>query len=182
MFWNAKYDVSVFETNIGWVPEVYEDVMCSMFLDNPDRDEKGLKAVARSELGFLMSKFEDLFTPEEIRSKTMDISAKAPKRCTSYASADADATLRLYLYFRHIEQQFNLPFRVDNQLVEVIRRMEQTGGMELNEKYITGCISSLKQREKVLEEMIFRAAGEQFAIGSPKQLGDILFEKLGLLS
>lgn len=182
VFWNGKFDVSMLETSAGWVPEYYEDVMASVYLDNPDRDEKGLKAVARDELGLIMDQFESLFTPEEIRAKIFDISTKAPKRCTKYAAMDADATFRLYKRYKHIKEEFSLPHRVDTKLVDIIRRMEQTGGLELNLEYINSCLTQLKQREQFLQEQVFRAAGQEFAIGSSKQLGDILFEKLGMPS
>lgn len=180
VFWNGKFDVSFFSTNYSWVPDYYEDVMASVYLDNPDREEKGLKPVARDDLNFKMDSFQSLFTDAEIKARVFDISTKSPKRCTAYASADADATLRLHVRYAHIKEEFALPHKVDTQLMELIRKMEETGGMELNLSYINSSLKGLQQREKVLEEMIYRAAGQEFAIGSPKQLGDLLFGKLGL--
>lgn len=182
IFWNAKFDVSMFDTNVGWVPDYYEDGMASVYLDNPDRDEKGLKAVALQDLGMAMMSFESLFTTQEIKAKIFDISTKSPRRCVEYAAADADMTLRLANKYAHIKKEFPLPHRVDTSLVNVIRKMEQTGGMELNLEYINKCLRQLKERENFLQEMVFRAAGKEFAIGSSKQLGDILFGKLGLPS
>lgn len=182
VFWNGKFDVSMFDTNVAWVPSYYEDVMASVYLDNPDREEKGLKACARDDLGLVMDEFESLFSLEERRAKIFDISTKAPRRCTKYAAQDADATLRLHNRYKHIKDEFSLPHRVDTKLMDIIRRMEQTGGMELNLEYINKCLKQLKQREQFLQDMVFRAAGQEFAIGSSKQLGDILFEKLGMPS
>lgn len=182
VFWNAKFDVSMFDTNAGWVPDYYEDGIASVYLDDPDRDEKGLKPVALKELGITMMSFESLFTAQEIKAKIFDISTKSPRRCVEYAASDADMTLRLAKKYLHIKKEFPLPHRVDTALVNVIRKMEQTGGMELNLEYINKCLRQLKEREAFLQQMVFRAAGKEFAIGSSKQLGDILFGKLGLPS
>jgi len=182
VFWNGKFDVSMFEVCAGWVPASYEDGIELVYLDNPDREEKGLKAVAKEDLGFEMTAFEDLFTAEEKKAKAFNIAVKAPKRCTEYACADANATLRLFIKYKQVREQFKFPYKVDTILMELIRKMELTGGMELNIDYIEECKSLLDARLTILEGMIWRAAGQEFAIGSPKQLGDILFEKLGLPS
>lgn len=176
VFWNGKYDVSVLEHNTGWKPKVYEDAMCAVFLDNPDRDAMGLKEVAKVELGVDMPVFESLFTLEERKTKQMDISKKHPRRVVRYASMDADLCLRLYLkYATKIREEFKLPYIVDNRLVEVIRRIEQSGGLEVNVEYVQKQIDYLAEVAKELQSMVFRAAGKEFEIESPKQLGDAIF-------
>lgn len=180
VFYNGKYDASMVESNLGWVPPYYEDVMVSVMLDDPDRMEKGLKPVALDVLGYKMAAFESLFTDAERKAKKFNIATKSPRVCVEYAAADADATLRLHMHYHGIRDQFPLPFKIDTQLVDIIRRMEQDGGLELNVPYIDKQLKSLASRERILEEMIYAEAGAEFAIGSPKQLGDILFGKLGL--
>lgn len=182
VYFNAKYDVSVLEVNVAHHPKVYEDVMNQTHLDDPDREEKGLKPLAKKELGFAMEKFEDLFTADEIKARSFDISVKLPKRCFSYAASDAVATFMLYEKFRSVNTEFKFPYTVDTKLVEEIRCIEQYGGMEINSEYINHQTRALTARAEVFRDMIWRAAGTEFEIASAKQLGDILFGRLGLPS
>lgn len=176
IFWNAKYDVSVIHFNTGWKPNTYEDSMVAVFLDNPDRAEMGLKEVVKVELGIDLPVFESLFTPEERKTKQMDLSKKHPRRVVRYAASDADFNLRIYLrYAPKIREEFKLPYIVDNKLVEAIRRIEQSGGLVINEAYIQEQITYLDALSKELRAMVWRVAGYEFEIESPKQLGDAIF-------
>lgn len=184
LYYNAKYDRNVLQGNTGYVAKDFEDVLEVVYLENPDRKRKGLKLVAAEDLGHNMEKFDDLFTAEEIKAKDTRIDRKAPARCTNYACADADETLQVWLSKRHLREEkgFKFALQVDTPLVDVVRKMEHNGGAELNEEYIEQQIAQLNARAEALREQVHRMAGQVFEINSPKQLGDVLFGKLGLPS
>lgn len=185
---NAKYDLNILQMATREVDSNFDiqnnfvDVLELAYLKDPDRKRKGLKILAKEDLGIDMDTFESLFTDAEIRAKKYDISTKTPERCTDYAAADADMTGRLSTLYSHIETDFPMAVRVDTALVNEIRRMEHNGGMLLNVDFIQSQIDLLITREEILRQQIFDAAGFVFELNSPKQLGDALFERMNIPS
>jgi DNA polymerase-1 len=103
-------------------------------------------------------------------------------RATEYAAEDADVTLRLWKRFKArlpMERVARVYEQVDRPLVEVIARMERDG-VKVDEAALQGLSAQFNTEIQALEEQICGAAGCHFTIGSPKQLGDILFDKMGL--
>jgi len=182
VYFNAKFDRNIKQARAGWVPKKFEDVLEYVYLANPDRKRKDLKTLAKEDLGEDMAKFESLFTPEEQRAKIFDISTKSPARCKDYAAADADMTLRLWEKYRYVREENEFACKVDHALIEIVRRLEHNGGMELNNTYITEQVIRLEKLTIALQEQIFRMTGGRFEINSPKQLGDVLFERMGIPS
>lgn len=182
VMYNAKYDRNVLQATTGWNPAKFLDALELVYLDNPDRKRKGLKLIAAEEFGVHMEQFEDIFTPEEIKAEVFDLSTKTPARCRRYACADADMTLRIYNKFQQIEVENIFAVRVDTALVDIVRKIEHNGGLELNPEYITEQLRVLDYREDALREQVWRMANFKFEINSPKQLGDVLFERMGLPS
>jgi DNA polymerase I-like protein with 3'-5' exonuclease and polymerase domains len=182
VFYNTKYDANHLQRNTRWAPKRHLDALELVYLDNPDRMKKGLKEVARTELGVDMEKFEDLFSEEERKAKVYDISTKSPQRCTNYAAADADMALRVAKLYDKVRKEQEFAVKVDTKLVDVVRRIEHNGGMVLNEEYITRTLAVLKEREIALRQQAWRMAGVEFDIESPKQLGNVLFERMGIPS
>jgi len=182
LYYNAKYDRNVIQGNTKLVFNSFLDVMELVYLDNPDRKVKGLKTVALQDCAFEMTKFEDLFTEEEKKKKILDISTKSPQRCTEYGCADADGTLRVYLSKLDVLEDQAFAIKVDTPLVDVIRKIEHNGGSELNEEYLDEQIHLLEIRAEALREQIFRMVGSRFELNSPKQLGEALFNRMGIPS
>lgn len=184
LYFNAKFDRNVLHARAGWVAELFEDVMESIYMDNPDRKKQNLKLLGQEELGINMEKFDDLFTDAERKAKILNIATKSPARCTNYGCADADVTLQLWMKdkFRQVREDQPFAFQVDTPLVDVIRKIEHNGGSELNEEYLVYQAAKLEERAEALREQIFRMAGTRFEINSPKQLGDVLFGRMGIPS
>jgi len=181
--YNAKFDLDITENRTGWFIANYFDVMEPIYLEDPDRRGMKLKEVAKAELGIDMTKFEELFSPEEVRAKQLNIANKSPIRCCGYACADADMTRRLGMLekFKKSRDEFPFPVKVDTKLVDIIRRVQRDGGMELRGDYIEEQIKVLRRRIVAWEAQILRmTGGGHFEINSPKQLGIVLFEQLGL--
>lgn len=182
VFFNSKYDMNILQVATGKPIAKQMDALELVYLANPDRKRKGLKVVAKEDLGVDMDKFDSLFTPAEIKAKIYDISTKTPSRCTNYACADADMTLRIRDLYDWVVQAYPQAVKIDSLLVDIIRKMEHNGGLELNHAYIDEQMENLEARAEQLKAIIFRLVGYEFEINSPKQLGEALFDKLGLPS
>jgi len=182
VFYNAKYDLNVIQRNTKWYPEKFQDGLEIVYMENPDRKKKNLKLVAKEDLDFDMDTFESLFTPEEIKAKSFDIRSKSPSRCVDYACADADAVLRVWRLKTQVREEQAFAIKIDTKLIEVVRRIEHNGGMELNHEYIDAQMEALERRAEVMREQIHRIVGYSFEINSPKQLGIALFERMGIPS
>jgi DNA polymerase I len=101
---------------------------------------------------------------------------------TEYAAEDADITLRLWhrLKPRIAEENVTRIYeRVDKPLVPVIGRMERRG-VKVDRDYLARLSAEFARDIQTLEEQVYAAAGGPFTIGSPQQLGKVLYERLGL--
>ena len=99
-----------------------------------------------------------------------------------YACEDADITLRLYTIFSEKLENDGLhevAFNLDFPLSRVLARMETTG-IALDTKLLKDFSAALSEDMLRLKSAIFDQCGEEFNLNSPSQLGDILFDKLGL--
>src|SRR5690606_14280033 len=103
-------------------------------------------------------------------------------KATCYAAEDADVTLRLWLVLKPRLAAHGLVSiyeRLERPLVPVLARMEQRG-ISVDRQILARLSGELAQGAARLEDEIYALAGERFTIGSPKQLGDILFGRMGL--
>lgn len=103
-------------------------------------------------------------------------------KATAYAAEDADVTLRLWhvLKPRLTAKGLNAVYeRLERPLVPVLARMESRG-ISVDRQILSRLSGELAQRAAAFEDEVYELAGERFTIGSPKQLGDILFGRMGL--
>ena len=104
------------------------------------------------------------------------------KEATEYAAEDADITLRLWLRLKPrlaAEGTAQVYERVDKPLVAVIGRMERRG-VKVDRAYLAQLSKEFGEETQRLEERIYEAACGPFTIGSPQQLGEVLYGRLGL--
>ncbi|WP_254473698.1 DNA polymerase I [Bartonella sp. B1098] len=104
------------------------------------------------------------------------------RQATLYAAEDADITLRLWQVLKPqlVSQGMTKIYeRLDRPLVEVLARMEERGIL-IDRQILLRLSGELAQAALILEEEIYKQADEKFNLASPKQLGDILFGKMGL--
>ncbi|NVD44714.1 DNA polymerase I [Qipengyuania atrilutea] len=102
-------------------------------------------------------------------------------RATEYAAEDADVTLRLYRHLKPrlaVEGGTKIYERVDRPLVSVVAEMERHG-IKVDRKQLARLSEEFATETARLESEIHETAGQEFTVGSPKQLGEILFDKLG---
>ncbi len=99
-----------------------------------------------------------------------------------YAAEDADITLRLWMLFKprlHLEQVTTVYETLERPLVPVLADMEMTG-IKVDRDHLSRMSNNFAQKMAALEDEIHALAGRPFNVGSPKQLGEILFDELGL--
>ena len=137
-----------------------------------------LDALSSYYLNYKTSTFEDV-VGKGVKQITFD---KVPiEAATNYAAEDADITLRLYEELNpRLEGEASLNKlndEIEIPLIEVLSEMEQNGAI-LNSKILNSQSKDLEGRIKKLEEKAYQIAGEEFNLGSTKQLREIFFEKL----
>ena len=101
---------------------------------------------------------------------------------SSYAAEDADITLRLFEYLSpriSQEQMATVYERIERPLIPIIKDMEVTG-VRVDQQLLFKLGQEFSDDMQKLERKIYESAGQSFNVGSPKQLGEILFDKLGL--
>ncbi|MEM6886707.1 MAG: DNA polymerase I [Pseudomonadota bacterium] len=100
----------------------------------------------------------------------------------AYAAEDADITLRLWQQFKpglHRAQVSRVYERLERPMVDVLSRMERTG-IKVDRDTLSRMSNAFSQKMAQLEDEIHSLAGRPFNVGSPKQLGEILFDEMGL--
>ena len=112
----------------------------------------------------------------------IDISDLPPSILMEYAAEKADMTLRLYDLFRnrlYKEKQISVYEDIDRPLIPILQRMEQEG-MMVDAPQLKTLSNELTQTLQTYEQDIYKIAGKEFNLGSPKQIGEVLFEGTGI--
>ena len=174
---NAKFDMIVL-ANAGMPVEgVEHDTMLAAYLLGEATG--GLKALAFSELGVEMTPITDLIGTGKSQT-SMDLIDI--EKASAYACADADMSLRLcHALIPKLEQmnQWALYTDVEIPLIPVLMRMERRG-VALDTGALREMSVTLGEELKRFEQEMYALVGHEFNIGSPKQLSQVLFEKLNL--
>ena len=176
---NLKYDLVVMN-RYGIEVNSFDDTMLlSYVLDGGTNGGHGMDSLSEKWLGHTPIPFKDVAGSGKsfIGFDQVDI-AKA----SAYASEDADVTLRLWRVLKPrlaAKGLVSVYERLERPLVPVLARMEQRG-ISVDRQILSRFSGELAQGAARLEDEINSIAGERFNIGSPKQLGDILFGRMGL--
>ncbi|MGZ8361108.1 MAG: DNA polymerase I, partial [Allosphingosinicella sp.] len=176
---NLKFDWVVLERR-GIRITPYDDTLVMSF----NLDAGGLNSHAMDDLAAKHLDHQCLTYKEVCGSGQKQITFdKVPvDRATEYAAEDADVTLRLWTRFRHrlpLERVSRVYQMVDRPLVEVVGRMERDG-VKVDRTALKELSAEFNVQIAELEERICGAAGCRFTIGSPQQLGEVLFNQMGL--
>jgi len=177
---NLKYDIKVLaKYNIEVKGKLF-DTMLAHYLINPDM-RHNMDVLAETYLNYSPIPIENLIGKSGKNQLSMrDVPLD---KQTEYAVEDADITLQLKEHFQNELGEANTQTLFDDieiPLVKVLADMELEG-INLDSKFLNGLSKELDTDIKALETKIYVEAGEEFNIASPKQLGDILFEKLKLV-
>ncbi|UNE54243.1 DNA polymerase I [Bartonella machadoae] len=175
---NIKYDWLVMKQH-GIVIRSFDDTMLLSYALDAGTLTHNMDDLSQRWLGHKPIAYKDLtYNGKKITSfAQVDL-----KQATLYAAEDADVTLRLWqvLNPQLVAQRMTKIYeRLDRPLIEVLARMEERGIL-VDRQILLRLSGELAQAAFVLEEEIYQLAGEKFNLASPKQLGDILFGKMGL--
>ena len=175
---NIKYDLIILKRH-GFTLEAIADTMLMSYVTSAGLRAQGLDALALAHLNHRMIAFSDVVGTGK---QQKNFSQVAIADATRYAAEDADVTLRLYHLFKQhmLEQHVVRVYEtIERPLIGVIVAMEEAG-IAINVPLLKEISHELEVRMRVLEEDVMKEAGMPFLISSPKQLGEVLFDKLQL--
>ena len=174
---NFKYDLSVLgRYGIDVAP--YDDTMLLSYVIAAGLEKHGMDALAEKHLGHQCIPFKEVCGT----GKSQITFDKVPlDKATAYAAEDADVTWRLHAHLKRRlapEGGTRIYERVDRPLIPVVARMERAG-VKVDRAALSRLSEEFATQTAALESEIHKLAGQEFTIGSPRQLGDVLFDKLG---
>lgn len=174
---NIKYDMLVLARYGVDIKGKMFDTMVAHYVLQPELPHN-MDALAEQYLGYSTIKIEELIGPKGKKQKNMrDL---PPGNVYEYACEDADVTLRLKnaLHDELVRNDaIQLFEEVEMPLVRVLAAMELTG-VRIDTETLRETSELFTLRMNKLEEEVFALAGESFNLSSPKQVGEILFDKL----
>ncbi|MFA1675579.1 DNA polymerase I [Rhizobium mongolense] len=175
---NLKYDYLLMK-RYGVETKSFDDTMLMSYVLDAGTGAHGMDSLSEKFLGHRPIAYKDIAGSgrANVTFDLVDID-----RATHYAAEDADVTLRLWMVLKPRLAAAKLTAvyeRLERPLLPVLARMEERG-ITVDRQILSRLSGELAQGAARLEDEIYALAGEKFTIGSPKQLGDILFGKLGL--
>ena len=175
---NIKYDLLVMRRH-GVDIRSYDDTMLMSYVLDAGVGGHGMDPLSERWLGPRPIAYKEVTGTgrNAISFAEVDLA-----RATAYAAEDADVTYRLWHLFKPrlvADGLVSVYERLERPLAAVLARMEEHG-ISVDRQILSRLSGELAQRAAALEDEICEIAGEKFNIGSPKQLGEILFGKMGL--
>ncbi|AVI62357.1 DNA polymerase I [Halomonas sp. GFAJ-1] len=174
---NLKYDISVLANYEIAVVGPLADTMLASYVLNSTATRHDMDSLALKYLGEKTISFEDIAGKG---AKQLTFNQIALEQAAPYACEDVDITLRLQEILRpQVEREGRLADVLDNlelPLINVLSRIERNG-VALDAERLHAQSQQLESRIRELESQAFELAGREFNLGSPKQLGQILFEE-----
>ena len=174
---NIKYDMLILKWYGYELAGNTFDSMLAHFVIDPD-GKNGMDALSEKFLGYEPVHIEELIGKKGKGQGNMrDLE---PEKVKDYAAEDADITLQLkhvllpLLKQKEVEKVF---YEVDNPLVKVLAAMEFEG-IKIDEGFLNDYSKELEKEAKEAEESVYKQAGVRFNLASPKQLGEVLFDKM----
>lgn len=174
---NAKYDYNILQNYGIKTKGVIFDTMLASYIKDPTR-KHGLKTQSLEHLNHIMQEITDLIGTGK---NQMSMECVSVDEATSYACDDAYATLELTRFWQNNldEKELKLLYDVEVPLAIVLAQMEYDG-VSVDFEYLKILSDDLTKNIQDLETKIFEISGVPFNVNSPKQVGEILFERLGI--
>ena len=175
---NIKFDKNILMKYGLKIASIKNDTMMMSYVLDASATRHNLDALALYYLGYKTSTYEDVAGKGAKQISFDDVPIDI---ATNYAAEDADITLRLYEELspklKNIESLNKLNEEIEIPLIEVLSDMERNGAI-LNAKVLNAQSKDLEERIIRLENKAYKLAGEEFNLGSTKQLREIFFDKL----
>ena len=175
---NFKYDLGVFR-RYNLYPAPYDDTMLISYALEAGLHGHGMDTLCEMYFGHKPIAFKEVAGTGK-KQKTFD--QIALDVATPYAAEDADVTLRLWKFLKPklaVESVASVYETLDRPLPAVVANMENEG-IKVDRAELNRLSADFAQKMAQLEDEAYGLAGDKFNIGSPKQIGEILFDKMGL--
>ncbi len=177
---NIKYDINILKNASLDIKGIYFDTMIASYCLNPERRNHSMDKMAKEYLYYECMPITSLIGKGK---NQLSFDMVDTESASLYAAEDADITFLLYKYLdaqldKHPDTK-ELFQTVEMPLVSCLAQMERNG-IALEVPLLKKMSLELSNRVEEISEEIYELAGEVFNIGSPKQLAEILFDKIGL--
>jgi len=183
IFHHAKFDMLVMK-RAGFAqgaqhPAPYDDTMLISYAQEAGMHGHGLDELAQLHLGHTPITYDEVTGTGRNRIPFAQVPID---RATAYAAEDADVALRLWQALRprlRFNKSLALYEQIERRLTGVLIEME-SAGIKVDADDLRRMSVDFEQRMSVMEKDCHRLAGFEFNVGSPKQLGEVLFDRMGL--
>ncbi|NUU94850.1 DNA polymerase I [Marinitoga sp. 1135] len=177
---NLKYDLSIMKVNGFEIKNPYFDTMIAAYLVSPDSRRFNMDDLAKKYLDYETIKYDDIVKKDTLFANTLkDVD---PEKVAEYSGEDADITLRLFYVLKPRIYEFQLEKvmeEIENPLIPVLAKME-LNGVFFDIPYLKELEKEYKNITKNILNEIQEIAGYSVNPNSPKQIRELLFEKLGI--
>ena len=174
---NMKYDTKIM-SRYGIDVQPIDDTMLMSYAMNAGLHSHGMDTLSERYLGHTPIPIKELLGT----GKSQITFDRVPiDKATPYAAEDAEITLRLWLMFKpqlHQVKVTRVYESMERPLVPVLAQMERNG-IKVDRDTLSRMSNAFSQKMAGLEDEIYELAGRKFNVGSPAQLGDILFDEMG---
>ena len=173
---NTKYDFIIFK-NHGVELNPVEDTMLLSYTLDAGNNRHNMDTLSEIHLGHKTISYKDLVGTGKKQLNFSDIDLKL---ATEYAAEDADVTLRLYniLSERVAEEKLDTIYEIfEKPMIKILSKLE-TNGIKVDDNYLKKLSKKFEERLIKIEKEIYKISGKNFNIGSPKQLGEIIYNDL----
>ena len=176
---NLKYDLQVLRNHQINIKKFYADTMLMSYSINSTASRHNLDALAEYYLNIKTIKFEDVMGKG--KNKLKNFSEVPIKEATNYAAEDADITLQLYRTFetKIDDKTTKMLQEIEYPMIFVLMEMEATGAL-IDIKHLNSLSNNFGSKLINLVQKIHKHSGVVFNIDSPKQLSEVLFDKMGI--
>ena len=179
---NIKFDLAVM-ARYGVAVNPIDDTMLMSYALDGGRGGNGMDELSERHLGHTCISYASVIEHAPGAKRADKSFGGVPiVKATEYAAEDADVTLRLWMKLKPrlaAERLTSVYETLERPLVPVLAAME-TAGIKVDQSILSRLSGTFSQRATRAEEEIYRLAGHKFNLGSPKQLGEFLFDNLKL--
>jgi DNA polymerase-1 len=176
---NLKYDISILNRYGYTINNPYFDTMIAAYLINPDSRKFNMDDLAQKYLNYTTKKYKEVMNGKLFSSTLEDIDEKT---VLEYAAEDSDITFRLYEVLSkelHKKDLIKIFTEIEMPIVPILANME-LNGVYFDSEDLKKLSTEYQKILNKIEEKMSKFTGEEFNPNSPKQVGELLFEKLGL--
>ncbi len=173
---NIKYDLIILK-KYGLEIKPIEDTMLISYTLDAGNNRHNMDTLSELHLGHKTISFKEVVGTGKKQLNFSDVDLKV---ATKYAGEDADITLRLYniLNERLVNQKLRKIYdNFEKPMVKILSQLE-TNGIKVDPQYLKKLSKKFEVRLKEKEKEIYKISGKKFNIGSPKQLGEIIYNDL----